>query len=110
MKKFIPLFLLLGCHGVVRDETVYQAEVGFMEQAATQEADSLISLIQTYCKCDADHKFTTPACDAAAKKAMVVKSRIPWHVSMMLYNARLIADRPSAEPPAITSPSTLCPQ
>ena len=102
-------FVLAGCHNVVRDETTYRTEVGFMEVATMQEADSLTFLIKAQCKCDGG-KFVVPECEKAAKRALVVQSRVPWHKALMLYNARLTDERPPQEPPAIPATSSLCPQ
>lgn len=110
MKKLLLFAVLLaGCHEVVRDEATYRAEVGFMQAAAMQEAESLISLVKAQCKCEGG-KFVTPDCEKAAKRALVVQSRVPWHTAMMLYNARLIEERPDPKPPEVPPTSSLCPQ
>jgi len=105
----LALLPILGCHTVVRDEATYKLEVNFMEQAAVQQAESLTTLVKTYCKCDAEKKFTTPDCEMAAKKAVLASARVPWHKAMMLYNARLLTVRPPVDPPVVPSTSTLCP-
>jgi len=97
-----------GCHGVIRDSATYNAEVGFMSAAALQGAESLMALVARGCKC-VDGKFIDPVCESAAKRALVVRARVPWHKAMMLYNARLADDRPAVDPPTVPSPSTLCP-
>ena len=101
------VILLASCHGVVRDENTYKAEVGFMNAAALQEADSIVYLVKSGCKCEGG-KFVLPECEKAAHRAMVVQSRVPWHTAMMLYNARLLDERPSVDPPAIPTSTTLC--
>ena len=112
-KALALMILTTGCHNVVRDESVYKLEVGFMEQASVQQSDSLANLVKTYCKCTVNSAgvkaFTTSECEAAAKKSVLAKSRVPWHASMMLYNARLLDTRPSVDPPAVPSATTLCP-
>lgn len=112
-KVFIPafLFLVMGCEpkAVVRDSAVYQTELQFMSQAALQQADLLQGFVKTNCACDAAKHFTTENCQKAAKTALVVKTRVPWHEQMMLYNAGLTSTRPATTPPAVPDVSTLCP-
>lgn len=98
---------LASCHGIIRDENTYKAEVGFMNAAAMQEADSIVYLVKSGCKCD-NGNFVLPECEKAAHRAMVVQSRVPWHTAMMLYNARLLDERPSVNPPAVQTSTTLC--
>lgn len=101
----VPMFL--GCSGIIRDTDTYKTEVGFMGAASLQEAESILQLVKTGCKCEGG-KFTTAECDKAAHRALVVQSRVPWHTAMMLYNARLSDTRPAVEPPAVPTTSTLC--
>lgn len=110
-ESLVMLVLTLsGClSGVVRDEATYRAEVGFMEAAALQEAESLVLLIKANCKCDTDGTFMSPDCEKAAKRALVVKARVPWHTAMSLYNARLSAVKPADAPPDVPLTKTLCP-
>lgn len=112
MNRLLGLLLipmLFGCSGILRDEVTYTAEVGFMGSASLQEAESIILLVGTYCRCDATGKFTTSDCAKAANRALVVQSRIPWHTAMMMYNARLATERPGEEPPVVPATSSLCP-
>ena len=102
----VPMFL--GCGGIIRDTNTYKSEVGFLGAAALQQADSILQLVKVGCRCEGG-KFTTPTCEQAAHRALVVQSRVPWHTAMMMYNARLVDSRPSVDPPAVPSPSTLCP-
>lgn len=111
MKKVIALVVVLGalgCHEVVRDEATYRAEVTFMTTAAMQEAASLVMMVKSYCRCT-NGKFTTPECDIAARRALVIQTRIPWHKDMMLYNARLSEERPPSDPPTVPQAASLCP-
>jgi hypothetical protein len=102
--------VLVGCSpAVVRDEAVYRTELDFMEQAAVQPATSLEEFIQQHCACGAGH-FVTPECKKAAKLVLTVKTRVPYHKAMMLFNARLLEERPPKTPPEIPSPDTLCPK
>ena len=104
---FVPF--IASCHGIVRDETVYKNEVGFMGASALDAADAVVKLIALECKCT-DGKFTPGSdCEKYARNALVIQSRVPWHASMMLYNARLATDRPAETPPAVPATSTLCP-
>ena len=93
---------------VVRDEAVYRTEFDLMEQMAIQPADSLGGFIKQHCTC-ADGKWTAEACVKAAKLILVVKTRVPYHKSMMLYNAGLLKERPPKDAPEVPAPETLCP-
>lgn len=103
----VPMLMFLGCAGIIRDTNTYKAEVGFLGAASLQQADSIIQLVKAGCKCE-NGKFTTPVCDQAAHRALVVQARVPWHTAMMMYNARMVDDRPAVDPPAVPSPSSLC--
>jgi len=115
----LPLLLLLFCtpflmggscggQTVIRDATVYKTELGFMEQASMQTAETLRVFILQHCVCT-DGKFVSEACEKAAKKVLVVENRVPWHKAMALYNAGLLEERPPKDPPVVPDPSTLCP-
>lgn len=93
---------------VVRDEKVYRTELDLMEQMAVQPADSLDSFLKGHCTCT-DGKWSDDACRKAAKLILVVKTRVPYHKAMMLYNAGLLKERPPKEPPEVPAAETLCP-
>lgn len=93
---------------VVRDAAVYKNEVNFMEQVMSQSAAQLAEWIETSCKCEVG-KFTSTLCEQSAKKVQLVRSRMPWHKAMMLYNAGLLDKRPSKKPPTIPPANALCP-
>ena len=80
-----------------------------MGQATLQQAAQLENWVKTACQCDEQGKFTNTTCETSADLVLVVKTRIPWHTSMMLYNARLLKTRPAKVPPEIPAISTLCP-
>jgi len=104
-----PLLTAGTCNKqVVRDKAVYEAELNFWEQTSVQTADALTEFVKMHCTCDAG-KFATETCEKAAKKALVVKTRVPYHHQMALYNAGLLKDRPPQEPPEVPATSTLCP-
>lgn len=103
------ILVTMGCSpAVVRDEAVYRTELDFMEQAAVQPATSLEEFVQKHCQCG-EGQFVTPECKAAAKLVLTVKTRVPYHKAMMLFNARLLEKRPPKTPPEIPDPNTLCP-
>lgn len=112
VSKLVLSVLMVGflsaCSGVVRDETVYRTEVSFMGQATLQQAEQLENWVRTSCQCN-EGRFTTPSCEKSADLVLVVKTRIPWHTSMMLYNARLLDKRPAKTPPEIPAVNSLCP-
>jgi hypothetical protein len=108
----VPLMTAGSCHqAVVRDKVVYETELNFWEQASVQTADALAEFIASSCACDAEQKFTTDVCEKAAKKVLVVRTRVPYHHQMALYNAGLLpkGERPPKEPPEVPPTSTLCP-
>ena len=113
MRRFLlPLFILLSiaCSPVclVREPSVYQAEMDFFEHGSMQSVDSLTLLISQYCECK-DGAFTTVICKSAAEVAVVLETRASWHKEMALYLGGLTKKRPSAEPPVIPAAETLCP-
>ena len=104
-----PFLLSCGGPSVVRDAQVYETELGFWEAASLQTATALKGFIAEYCVCE-EGVFTTEMCEKAAKKALVVETRVPYHKAMALYNAQLLKKRPSKTPPVVPATSTLCPQ
>lgn len=116
--QFVVALLLLAtplvganCNSVVRDETVYKTELGFLEQTATQPADALVGWFNLFCKCE-DGKFVGPTAEKCAKDAklvQVIRARVPYHKAMMLYNASLTKKRPPKAPPAVPPATDLCP-
>lgn len=107
-----PILTAGTCNqSVVRDKAVYETELNFWEQASVQTADALAGFIAISCTCDADKKFTTEECEKAAKKVLVVRTRVPYHHQMALFNAGLLPkeNRPPEEPPEVPPTSTLCP-
>jgi hypothetical protein len=105
----IPL-LVLSCHPqICRDKNVYANEITFITQVNQQSGDKLETLIKTSCKCK-DNKFVDKNCEDAAQLVALLKSRLSWHASMMLYNAKITTVRPSDTPPVIPPPETYCPK
>ncbi len=102
---------LLRCScssAIVRDEAVYQTEIDLMEQMALQPVDSLNGFVKQYCTCT-NGKWVSKTCAKAAKLILVVKTRVPYHKAMMLYNAGLLEERPPKDPPEVPAAETLCP-
>lgn len=93
---------------VVRDATVYRLELGFMEQAAVQSSAVIEDMLGVYCTCDSTKQWTTVLCAEAAKKALVVKTRVPFHKNKALFNAGLLETDPGTTAPAVPEVSTLC--
>ena len=105
----IIVLMLPGCsQSIVRDKVTYQTELEFFSQVTTQTADTLQSFLDTYCVCNFDKHFTTTECQEAASQVVLIRSRIPYHKAMALYNAGILDVRPSKIPPVIPSTSTLC--
>jgi len=109
---FMAIATLMGCsHSqVCREKTVYESEINFMEQAAIQPVEKLEWFIKNYCQCEDDGMFVMDECREAARLAITVKTRIPWHKAMMLYNAGISTVRPPKNPPVILPPQVLCPE
>lgn len=93
---------------VVRDEAVYRTELDLMEQMAIQPVDSLDGFVKNHCTCT-DGKWVSDPCRKGAKLILVVKTRVPYHKSMMLFNAGLLEERPPKDPPEVPAAETLCP-
>lgn len=110
IRTLLPHALLfLGCAStIVREGSVYRAEVTWFTQAATEQATLIEHFIQKHCTCT-DGKFDAPVCEKAAKTALTAMVRAPWHKAMGLHNAGLADTRPPETPPIIPEPSTLCP-
>lgn len=103
------LNLCLSCSSsIVRDKNVYQAELDLMEQMAIQPVESLDGFLDQCCMC-IDGRWSSLVCEHAATLILVVKTRVPYHKAMMLYNAGLSKKQPPKQPPAIPAPETLCP-
>jgi len=107
----LVLVFVIGCaHSqICREKTVYMSEISFFEQASLQQAEKLEWVIKTQCKC-LDGDFVTDECRDIAKLVITVKTRIPWHKAMMLYNAGISESRPPETPPTIPPLQTLCPE
>jgi hypothetical protein len=113
MKNAIVILALLCLSGctqyIVRDATVYQAEVNMLAMGMERQAKILKeSYIGNYCYCT-EGKFTTEYCRQAADAVVMVDARMEWHKAMMLYLGGLTEVRPPKEE-AIPAPETLCPK
>ena len=94
---FTAVLMLTGCpKHIVRDATVYQAELlrGFMAEQ---------------CECSDTGEFTTQVCADAADYVLTIEARAEWHKAMSLYNAGLTDEKPADTPPEIPASDTLCP-
>lgn len=102
---------LTGClhKHVVRDATVYQAELDQYESWAKRQAALLKDFVAEHCQCDEAKKFTTQRCADSADFILTVEARAAWHRAMSLHNAGLSEERPAETPPEIPASSTLCP-
>lgn len=113
MHKWILLVLIvvgMSCFSsIVRDKKVYRAELNLMEHMALQPVDSLDEFVSQYCSC-VDGHWTTPSCKKAADLILIVRTRLPYHKSMMLYNAGMLKKRPPKQPPEIPPAESLCGQ
>lgn len=115
MKHWIVFMLALvgltGCPNkyVVRDATVYRAELDQYESWSMKQAALLKEFVADHCQCDAAKKFTTKRCADSADFILTVDTRAAWHRAMSLFNAGLVEERPPETPPEIPPSSTLCP-
>ena len=103
----------VGCKktGVVlRDPEVYKNEIAFMQMALEQDTELLEAhLADGTCSCDEDGDWNNETCEMSALNVLVIQYRLQYHVDLMLYNAKLLDDRPPTEPPDVPELSTLCP-
>lgn len=105
----LVLLTLNGCTPtIVREANVYRAEMTWYTQAAVEQARYLEWSLPQHCTCT-ERKFDDPQCEKAAKTALTAKTRAPWHTAMALFNAGMVAERPSETPPEIPVAETLCP-
>lgn len=107
LKTFLAVVLLLCDCAVVRDREVYQAELAFFQFGMEEQADLLEAFLGDCCTCR-EGRWVDPVCEEAAQNVLVIRHRLGWHVSMMLYNANLSDERPAAEPPVVPESYTLC--
>ena len=104
-----PLFFLFGCSSqVVRQTKVFHAETLVMSQAALQAAGDIKALIPKGCVCS-EGSFVDSECKAAAKRALVIETRIPRIRDNMLYLAGVLKERPPKDLPEVPDPNILCP-
>lgn len=107
---FLLATSLTGCTKyIVRDQTVYQAELNQYDAWATQQAALLKGFVAAHCTCNEAKEFTTPECKKAADFILTVGARASWHKEMSLFLAGINEERPSKDPPEIPANSTLCP-
>ena len=95
----------------MRESKVFKTEMTWFTSAALQQANALQHFMVTHpqCVCDEDKtKFTDPQCQKTAKLLLTALHRAPWHRDMALYNAGVLKERPSKEPPIIPDPALLC--
>jgi len=110
----MPFLMGGSCNqSIVRDKTVFEAEVNLAEQMAVQPAEKLMAdlvgdIDLSACTCE-EGEWTTPECEATAKLILTVITRAPYHKAMALYNAGITDERPPKEAPEIPAPGTLCP-
>ncbi len=104
---FGAAIVLASCGSrVVRDAAVYQAELDQYDRWATRQVAILRQFMASSCACDGT-RFAEPHCGDAADWVLTIEARHGWHRQMAMFNAGLLDDRPSAEPPPI--PPTSCP-
>jgi hypothetical protein len=100
-----------NCNTVVRDETVFKTELDFWEQTSKQPADKLVEWINKSCTCTdgAWSGGNSDLCLKSAKLVQVIRTRVPYHKAMALYNASVTDKRPPKEAPKVPSHTDLCP-
>jgi len=99
----VLMFLVIGCGAHLRDTTVYQTEVTFVDMTITQQAATAREYLRSpVCTC-ANDTWVPASCATAADNLATVNARWQWHKAMMLYNASL-GNAPGATPaiPAVT--------
>ncbi len=106
------LVLTVGCahRSVIRDSRVYQAELDQYDNWAVQQAKYLRGFIEEHCGCESDAEgpqFSDPECEKAADFVLTIEARHDWHKQMSLWNAGLIEEEPSEQPPEISA--LMCP-
>lgn len=103
------LICAVACHDVVvRDATVYRAEVDFVDAAAAEQVAGSLALIAQACRCEGG-AFVDPVCAALAETTLVVQYRMKYHTAYMRYLGGLDGREPPDDPPEIPAPESLCP-
>ena len=106
------LLLTVGCahRSVIRDSRVYQAELDQYDNWAVQQAKYLRGFIDAHCECESDAEgpqFSDQKCEKAADFVLTIEARHGWHKQMSLWNAGLVKEEPSEQPPTIAP--LMCP-
>jgi hypothetical protein len=92
----------------LRDPDVYKNEIAFLQMSLEQDTELLRHYLGTSCTCDEEGMWTSIECEDTALNVLVIENRLQYHVDLMLYNAKLLDERPPKDPPAVPDPSTLC--
>lgn len=114
MKFSVVIFLLvsflssISCsHYVIRDEKYVRMDYIMLNRVVDESAKTILALQSQSCTCVNGH-WATKECEDAAKTYLFLKTRMPFHFEMLLYNSGLTEKRPG-EIPEIPMPDTLCP-
>jgi len=108
----IVAIIILSCGPSVRNSDIYNAEIDFMEAAATEQVQRGVALIDASCKCEemmGVRGFTTTECQDLAETILVVKYRMKYHTSFMRYLGGISERRPPEIPPEVPDANALCP-
>ena len=106
--------IMSGCagHTVIRNSSTYRNEVKFLAEASKRTSDTLAKFVSNSCRCeiqDGEVFWLRSECEDAAKLIQVVRTRVPYHVDMMMFLAGGDGDRPPKVPPVIPDSTDLCP-
>ncbi len=99
----------MGCctTTAVRDQSVYDNEIGFMEAASLETARAMSFYVIQNC-CDSTGKLSKgEVCQDHAKLVMTVIMRVPYHADFMRFLGGITKNRPDNVPPGIT-PDSIC--
>lgn len=94
---------LTACGGkqLLRDRVVYGSELQFADNTVAEQHAQLRQFIDLYCLCgDAPQLL----CNEAVETWVVVESRWPWHMQMMLYNGAMTDVDPGMVPAVVEYP------
>ena len=104
----VALFVVACVKYVVREQSVYKAEIDFFSAATGEAVEKGESMLAEFCKCE-DGQWSGLACSEMAETVVVLKARMGYHTDFMLYLGGVSGTRPPEDPPEIPEASSLCP-
>ncbi len=109
----IIIAIAIGCGVALREPSVYEAEVDFIDAVGDEVVRSGREVITAECECrsvEGDLYFSTRQCADLAEALVVTMTRLGYHTDFMRFLGGINDERPTEKPPIIPEATTLCPQ